>query len=207
MRTAPQAAVERVGCRGRDLTSDAAGAAIIIECLPEKHDVKHAVFAEMGALAADDAVLVTTATALSVTDLALSSGRPNRVLGLSLPHDPAPHPRRTGASRLRRRRRRGRVAGLPRRPGPGGHGGALQAGLHRRWSALRLPEPRRDHVRGGLRQPRRHRRRHALRLWLPGRAAGAAGQDRSSTPPTTCWTRCTPAPDAACMPRPRSSSR
>ena len=68
---------------------DVAEASLIIECLPEKHDPKHAVFAEVGGLAAEGAVIVTTATALSVTDLALSSGRPNRVLGLSMPHDPA----------------------------------------------------------------------------------------------------------------------
>ena len=68
---------------------DVAEASLIIECLPEKHDPKHAVFAEVGGLAAEGAVMVTTATALSVTDLALSSGRPNRVLGLSVPHDPA----------------------------------------------------------------------------------------------------------------------
>ena len=68
---------------------DVAEASLIIECLPEKYDPKHAVFAEVGGLAAEGAVMVTTATALSVTDLALSSGRPNRVLGLSMPHDPA----------------------------------------------------------------------------------------------------------------------
>ena len=87
--TTAEAASERSGVQVGTQTADAASASIIIECLPEKHDVKHAVFAEVGGLAADDAVLVTTATALSVTDLALSSGRPNRVLGLSLPHDPA----------------------------------------------------------------------------------------------------------------------
>ncbi len=83
-----KAASERSGLEVGTSLADAAGAAILIECLPEKKGVKHAVIAEVGALAADDAVLVTTATALSVTDLALSSGRPNRVLGLSLPHDP-----------------------------------------------------------------------------------------------------------------------
>jgi 3-hydroxybutyryl-CoA dehydrogenase len=74
------------------VVTDLAGAkdaSIIIECLPEKRDVKHEVFAAVGAIVADDAVLVTSATALSVTDLALSSGRPNRVLGLSMPHDPS----------------------------------------------------------------------------------------------------------------------
>jgi 3-hydroxybutyryl-CoA dehydrogenase len=84
-----EAASQRCGVTvGTDVNA-VADAAIVIECLPEKRDVKHAVFAEVGGLAAPDAVLVTTATALSVTDLALSSGRPNRVLGLSLPHDPA----------------------------------------------------------------------------------------------------------------------
>ena len=82
------AASQRSGVEVGTSLDDAAGAAILIECLPERHDVKHTVIAQMGALAAPEAVLVTTATALSVTDLALSSGRPNRVLGLSLPHDP-----------------------------------------------------------------------------------------------------------------------
>jgi len=84
-----QAATQRAGLNVGTALADAAGASIIIECLPEKHDVKHTVFAELGGLASADAVLVTTATALSVMDLALSSGRPNRVLGLSFPHDPA----------------------------------------------------------------------------------------------------------------------
>ncbi len=83
------AAAERTGVGVGTALKDAEAAAVIIECLPENHDVKHAVFAELGALAAADAVLVTTATALSVTDLALSTGRPNRVLGLAFPHDAA----------------------------------------------------------------------------------------------------------------------
>ncbi len=87
--TSAAAASERAGVEVGTSLTGVESAAIVIECLPEKHDVKHAVFAEAGGLAADDAVLVTTATALSVTDLALSSGKPNRVLGLSLPHDPA----------------------------------------------------------------------------------------------------------------------
>ncbi len=84
-----QSASERAGLPVGTSLKDAGPAAIVIECLPEKHDLKHAVIGELGAIVADDAVLVTTATALSVTDLALSSGRPNRVLGLALPHDPA----------------------------------------------------------------------------------------------------------------------
>jgi 3-hydroxybutyryl-CoA dehydrogenase len=87
--TTAAAAEQRSGVTVTSDLHEVSTAAIVIECLPEKRDLKHAVFAEIGTLAADDAVLVTTATALSVTDLALSSGRPNRVLGLSLPHDPA----------------------------------------------------------------------------------------------------------------------
>jgi len=82
-------ATQRAGITVGTSVEAAKQAAIVIECLPEKHALKHAVIAELGALAAEDAVLVTTATALSVTDLALSSGRPNRVLGLAFPHDPA----------------------------------------------------------------------------------------------------------------------
>jgi 3-hydroxybutyryl-CoA dehydrogenase len=83
-----KAAADRAGVDVGDSLKGIESAAIVIECLPESRAVKHAVFAEAGGLVAPDAVLVTTATALSVTDLALSSGRPNRVLGLSLPHDP-----------------------------------------------------------------------------------------------------------------------
>jgi 3-hydroxybutyryl-CoA dehydrogenase len=84
-----QAASQRAGLPVGSSLKDAASAAVVIECLPEKHDVKHSIFAELGAIVDDEAVLVTTATALSVTDLALSTGRPNRVLGLAMPHDPA----------------------------------------------------------------------------------------------------------------------
>lgn len=85
-----QVAAERIpGVQVTADLRDTDAASVIIECLPERRDVKHDVFAELGGLAADDAVLVTTATALSVTDLALSSGRPNRVVGVSFPHDPA----------------------------------------------------------------------------------------------------------------------
>jgi 3-hydroxybutyryl-CoA dehydrogenase len=82
-----QAAAERAGVSVTAELADAKDAALVIECLPERHDVKHRVFAEAGAVVGEDVVLVTTATALSVTDLALSSGKPNRVLGLAMPHD------------------------------------------------------------------------------------------------------------------------
>ena len=84
-----QAAAERTGVSVTAEVAEAKGAGLVIECLPEKAALKHAVFGEVAALVAEDAVLVTTATALSVTDLALATGRPNRVLGLSMPHDPA----------------------------------------------------------------------------------------------------------------------
>lgn len=84
-----QAVTQRTGLPVGTDVQEVSSAEVVIECLPERHEVKHRVFAEIGGIAAESAVLVTTATALSVTDLALSSGRPNRVLGLSLPHDPA----------------------------------------------------------------------------------------------------------------------
>jgi 3-hydroxybutyryl-CoA dehydrogenase len=86
--TSAQRAREQVEVAISTSLKDAADASVVIETLPESKEIKHDVFSEVGGLIADDAVLVTTATALSVTDLALSSGRPNRVLGLSFPHDP-----------------------------------------------------------------------------------------------------------------------
>jgi 3-hydroxybutyryl-CoA dehydrogenase len=83
-----EVAAQRIGLPVSESLADIAPAAVIVECLPEDQELKHQVFREIGALADEGAVLVTTATALSVTDLALSSGKPNRTLALAMPHDP-----------------------------------------------------------------------------------------------------------------------
>ena len=66
-----------------------AGCDIAIEAVAEIPEVKHALFAELGALLRDDAILATNTSALSVTAIAEASGRPSRVVGLHF-FNPAP---------------------------------------------------------------------------------------------------------------------
>ncbi len=62
---------------------------LVVEAVPEDLEGKKALFAELDALLADDAVLATNTSALSVTDLATSTSRPSRVVGLHW-FNPAP---------------------------------------------------------------------------------------------------------------------
>jgi 3-hydroxybutyryl-CoA dehydrogenase len=59
-----------------------AGATTVIESVVEDLAVKSALLAKLGELAADDAVIATTTSALSVEALARASGRPDRFAGL-----------------------------------------------------------------------------------------------------------------------------
>jgi 3-hydroxybutyryl-CoA dehydrogenase len=62
---------------------------LVVEAVPEHLDIKKALFAELDQLLASDAVLATNTSALSVTDLATSTSRPSRVVGLHW-FNPAP---------------------------------------------------------------------------------------------------------------------
>ena len=74
------------------LTSDLSQVAdcqLVVEAVPERMEIKRALFAELDALLGDDAVLATNTSALSVTELATSTQRPSRVVGLHW-FNPAP---------------------------------------------------------------------------------------------------------------------
>ncbi len=62
---------------------------LVVEAVPEHLDIKKALFAELDRLLPQDAVLATNTSALSVTDLATSTERPSRVVGLHW-FNPAP---------------------------------------------------------------------------------------------------------------------
>jgi 3-hydroxybutyryl-CoA dehydrogenase len=62
---------------------------LVVEAVPERMDVKRALFAELDGLLAEDAVLATNTSALSVTELATGTSRPSRVVGLHW-FNPAP---------------------------------------------------------------------------------------------------------------------
>jgi 3-hydroxybutyryl-CoA dehydrogenase len=59
-----------------------ASASFLVEALAEDRGVKDPVLAELGRISSEDAVLATTTSSLSVTDLAAASGRPDRFVGL-----------------------------------------------------------------------------------------------------------------------------
>ena len=68
----------RVTCDPADL----AGASFVVEAIVEDPAAKAALIAELGPRLGDDAILGTTTSSLSVTELAEASGRPDRFVGL-----------------------------------------------------------------------------------------------------------------------------
>jgi 3-hydroxyacyl-CoA dehydrogenase len=69
---------------GRVVTDlgDLAGASLVVEAIVEDHDAKVDMLRSLDGLLADDAILATTTSALSVEELARESGRPDRFVGL-----------------------------------------------------------------------------------------------------------------------------
>jgi 3-hydroxybutyryl-CoA dehydrogenase len=62
---------------------------LVIEAVPERMELKAALFAELDGLLSEDAVLATNTSALSVTELATGTSRPSKVVGLHW-FNPAP---------------------------------------------------------------------------------------------------------------------
>ncbi len=62
--------------------SSLSDADIVIESVAEDMDIKRAVFAELDKVCKEGALLATNTSTLSVTEIALSTSRPNRVCGI-----------------------------------------------------------------------------------------------------------------------------
>jgi 3-hydroxybutyryl-CoA dehydrogenase len=62
---------------------------LVIEAVPERLDLKRTVFAELDRVCRDDAVLATNTSSLPVTDIAVSTGRPTKIVGVHF-FNPAP---------------------------------------------------------------------------------------------------------------------
>jgi 3-hydroxybutyryl-CoA dehydrogenase len=74
------------------LTTDLADLAdcdLVIEAVLEELELKHEVFAELGRVTRPDAILATNTSALSVSDIAEATNRPERVVGMHF-FNPAP---------------------------------------------------------------------------------------------------------------------
>ncbi|WP_067483144.1 3-hydroxyacyl-CoA dehydrogenase family protein [Actinomadura hibisca] len=62
---------------------------LVIEAVPERLDLKRKVFAELDRVCRADAVLATNTSSLSVTDIAVATGRPTKIVGVHF-FNPAP---------------------------------------------------------------------------------------------------------------------
>jgi 3-hydroxybutyryl-CoA dehydrogenase len=62
---------------------------LVIEAVPERLDLKQEIFGRLGKICRPDTVLATNTSSLSVTEISVASGRPDRVVGLHF-FNPAP---------------------------------------------------------------------------------------------------------------------
>jgi 3-hydroxybutyryl-CoA dehydrogenase len=66
-----------------------ADADLVIEAVPEQLDLKRQIFTQLDKICKPDAVLATNTSSLSVTEIAVATGRPGKVVGLHF-FNPAP---------------------------------------------------------------------------------------------------------------------
>ena len=69
--------------------ADAADADLVVEAVPERFELKHAVLSELDSKCRAESVIATNTSSLSVTALAAATGRPGRVIGMHF-FNPAP---------------------------------------------------------------------------------------------------------------------
>lgn len=62
--------------------SDLAACDVVIEAAPEREDLKLAIFKSLGEVCKDEAILASNTSSISITKIAASSGRPDRVVGM-----------------------------------------------------------------------------------------------------------------------------
>ena len=61
---------------------DLASCDVVIEAVPEKEELKLAIFKSLGEVCKDDAILASNTSSISITKIAAASGRPDRVIGM-----------------------------------------------------------------------------------------------------------------------------
>ncbi len=61
---------------------DLANCDVVIEAVPEKEELKLAIFKSLGEVCKDDAILASNTSSISITKIAAASGRPDRVIGM-----------------------------------------------------------------------------------------------------------------------------
>ncbi|HYO37946.1 MAG TPA: 3-hydroxybutyryl-CoA dehydrogenase [Geodermatophilus sp.] len=68
---------------------DLAPAELVVEAVPERMELKTALFARLDAICPPDTILATNTSSLSVTELSVATGRPSKVIGMHF-FNPAP---------------------------------------------------------------------------------------------------------------------
>jgi 3-hydroxybutyryl-CoA dehydrogenase len=68
---------------------DLAQAELVVEAVPERMELKTALFARLDAICPPDTILATNTSSLSVTELSVATGRPSKVIGMHF-FNPAP---------------------------------------------------------------------------------------------------------------------
>ena len=79
---AMDAALANLHAAPADLAEAAAGMDLVVEAVPERMELKQSIFGTLGASCPEHAILASNTSSLSVTDIAQSSGRPARVIGM-----------------------------------------------------------------------------------------------------------------------------
>jgi len=67
---------------GTDLAAGVADADLVVEAVPEKIELKHAIFSTLDASAPPGAILATNTSSISITEIAAATGRADRVIGM-----------------------------------------------------------------------------------------------------------------------------
>ena len=67
---------------GTDLRAAVQGAGIVIEAAPERMELKRGLFAQLGAMCDNDALLCSNTSSLSITEIAAAARNPHRVVGM-----------------------------------------------------------------------------------------------------------------------------
>ena len=76
------ATLANIAAASTDLAEAAAKADLIVEAVPERMELKQAIFKTLGASAPAHAILATNTSSLPISDIAAASGRPAQVIGM-----------------------------------------------------------------------------------------------------------------------------
>ena len=159
--------------------ADLADCQLVVEAVPEHLDLKKELLGKVDAVVSPDAILATNTSSLPVTEIAVATSNPKRVVGMHF-FNPAPVQQFVEVIRtvITADDVFEDVKALAERLGKKPVDRRRQGRLHRQRAAVRLPQPRGLDVREPVRHPRGPRRGDALRLRLPDGPAGAARPDR-----------------------------